>query len=91
MHRSSCQPQTLSRLGFTSLYPWLALSPLRVPTEAAFSHLTFPKAIPFLSFHSSYGRGWQKLTPQFSLMGLAGMSLLLPFIYPSFITTKYKR
>lgn len=68
IHGSSWQPQTPSQLGFTSAYPPLALSlgrdPFsRAPSEAAFPHLGFPRAVPFLGFPSSYGRGWQKLTP----------------------------
>lgn len=69
MHRIFCQlqsPRWVSphcTLGLHSAKAGVLESPLRVPTETAFPHLTFPKAIPFLSFPSSYGRGWQKLTP----------------------------
>lgn len=71
MHGSSWQPQTPSQLAFTLAYPPACIQPgqgrwdplSRVPSEAAFPCFGFPRAVPFLSFPSSYWRGWQKLTP----------------------------
>lgn len=62
----------------------------RVPSEAAVPCLRFPKPVPFLSFPAATGRDG-KISPPVHPAGFGRDVCLLLFIYPSFITTKYKR
>lgn len=78
--------------------PWLALSQgrgagtpfqgcsVRLPSSASASPGQFPSSVS-----PATTGGDVKSSAQFTLTGLAGMSAPLPFIYPSFVTTKYKR